>query len=72
MDIASEIQKYIEGRGITQTSIARKTGIKPARLNLMIRGKRSLPLLDYVAICDALQVPEDTFFKMAREVRDGA
>jgi len=58
-----EIKKYLEGNGITQAFISRKTGIEPSKLSLSLNGERRLTFGEYALICGVLGVNTDKFLK---------
>lgn len=63
MIVGLEIKKYLEGKGITQAFLSRKTGIDVAKLNLALNGIRRLSLDEYSLICGALGVDTNFFLK---------
>ena len=58
-----EIKKYLDAKGITQTFVAKKTGIAINTLNAMLNGNRGISAIEYFSICDALEISLDTFSK---------
>lgn len=63
MNVGSKIKEYLESKGISQAFLSAKSGIPPAKLNLALNGKRRLLLVEYQAICWALEVGLDTFME---------
>lgn len=63
MNVAGNIKFYISEKGIKQTTLSKKSGIAPPKLNLILNGKQRLTVSDYVAICKALTVPTATFLE---------
>lgn len=61
--IGNKIKNYLENRGITQTFIAKKTGISINKLNMSLNGNRKLLAEEYFLICEALGVPLNTFYE---------
>lgn len=59
----SEIKKYLEKNGISQTFISKKTEISLPKLNLALNGKRRLTFNEYCLICGALGVSTSHFLK---------
>jgi transcriptional regulator with XRE-family HTH domain len=55
------IKQYIDSHGVTQTFIAKKTGIDVRKINAMLNGNRQIIAEEYLEICDALSVPYDMF-----------
>ena len=56
-----KIAKAIADSGQSQVQIARKCGISPQHLWLLIRGQRRLTATNFARICSALNVPMDNF-----------
>ena len=67
MDTCRKIKIYLEDNGISQTWVAKKTGIPLSKLNLSLNGNRKLLFEEYELICGALNVPADRFIE-ARQV----
>lgn len=63
VNVAGNIKFYISEKGIKQTTLSKKSGIAPPKLNLILSGKQRLTVSDYVAICKALTVPAATFLE---------
>lgn len=61
MNVTSNINKYLVGKGIRKSYVAERTGITANALNLSLNGKRKLFIDEYVRICDVLEVPYDYF-----------
>lgn len=62
MKIGSNILEYLKEKGISQTFLARQTGIPMGKLNPALHGKRRLTAEEYEVICNALEVPPQRFF----------
>ncbi len=71
MNIALAIQDYIRLNKIKQTEIAEKCGWSKQKTSVMIRGQQKMAAEDLAAICDALGVPYDYFYKLAAEQEGG-
>lgn len=56
-----KIKAYLDDNGIRYTHVSDKTGIPMEILNLLLNGKRSVEATEYLAICDALNVPLTKF-----------
>lgn len=63
MDVAAKIREYLEDKGITQSWLCGKTGIAPAKLNLVLNGRRRLTFAEYEMICWALEVDVGAFLE---------
>lgn len=63
MEAIPAIVEYMETRGISQSKLARKTGIRIPALCLALNGRRKLTLEEYAAICFVLGVNTDYFLK---------
>lgn len=61
MSVAAKIKQYIDENGISQTSLARDTGIALCKLNLALNENRELKLEEYRLICYALGVGVEKF-----------
>lgn len=58
-----KIKEYIKSKGISQTFVSNKTGIPISTLNAVLNGNRKLMAEEYFVICQALDVPLDTFME---------
>lgn len=56
-----KIAKAIADSDQSQVQIARRCGISPQHLWLLIRGQRRLTATNFARICSALNVPMDSF-----------
>lgn len=63
------IKDYINEKGLIQTRIAERAGIKRSRFNEILNGKRPMDADEYFRICDALEVEVDTFAKKLKQKR---
>lgn len=63
MNVGIKIKNYLDGNGISQAHISRRTGIAKPKLNLALNGKRTLPYEEYEIICGVLGVNTDYFLK---------
>lgn len=61
--VGKRIKKYLNGRGITQTWLAVRTGIRLQSLNASLNGIRALSLEEYERIIGALELPAGTFLE---------
>jgi Helix-turn-helix. len=61
METGVMVKEYLKENGITQIFLSRKTGIKPAKLNLALNGARRFSLDEYALVCGALKVNIDYF-----------
>ena len=59
--VYEEIANYIEDVGINQSAVARKIGMSKQTFGKCLKGERKITADEYVAICDALQVPVSKF-----------
>jgi transcriptional regulator with XRE-family HTH domain len=62
LKIFERVRKYLDDNGIKHGVIARKAGIPANTFSAIMCGKRTMYAQDYEAICNALNVPADTFF----------
>ncbi len=63
--IGQKIKKYLVEKGITQSFVSKKTGIKQTSLNAALNGNRNLTATEYFEICKALELPLDFFVSKA-------
>lgn len=59
--VGSAIYQYMKEKGLKQTVIARKAGIRISPFNCMLHDKQNIRAEEYFAICQALEVSLDTF-----------
>jgi transcriptional regulator with XRE-family HTH domain len=57
-----ELRDHIDARGFKREYVAMKSGIKPAKLSLILNGRRRLTVDDLQAICDAIDTSPNAFF----------
>lgn len=60
------IKEYLNSKGISQTFVANKTGIPISTLNAALNGNRKILAEEYFLICQALEVPLDTFIDVKK------
>lgn len=65
MNLQSNINSYLKSKGITQSFLAKHTGMTTNALNLSLNGNRKLVADEYIKICNALKVPYDFFITKA-------
>lgn len=58
-----KIKDYLNNKGISQTFVSNKTGIPISTLNAALNGNRKILAEEYFLICQALEIPLDTFVK---------
>lgn len=61
--LGEAIREYLQENRYSQIFISEKTGIKPAKLNLSLNGKRRFTFSEYELICGALKVNTDKFLR---------
>ncbi len=61
MTLGVKINQYLESKGIKQSFVAEKSGIKPNILSRVLMGKRPVRADEYISICRAINVPLDKF-----------
>lgn len=59
-----KIKNYINEKGITQSFVAKKSGISAPKLSATLNGKRNLYADEFEAICKALNVSPTTFISL--------
>lgn len=63
MKVGIKIKAYLESKGISQAFLSKKSGIAPAKLNLVLNGKRGLTISEYETICWVLELGVETFLE---------
>lgn len=63
MTINQRIRIYLKSKGITARSVAQRSGLDEKLLSRMLTNKRKITTEEYGAICKALEVSEDYFYK---------
>lgn len=61
MKLQESINAYLRRKGITQRSLAERTGMTTNALNLTLKGNRKLTADEYIKICITLEVLCDFF-----------
>ncbi|WP_196606795.1 helix-turn-helix domain-containing protein [Pectinatus frisingensis] len=63
MDVNTKLKKYIEEKGVSQTSISAKTGIKVKTLNAILNRHAALKVTSLIDICEkGLDTKPENFF----------
>lgn len=71
MNVALAIQNYLKVNKIKQAVIAEKCGWSKQKTSVIVRGQQKMAAEELAAICEALGVPYDFFYKMAERVERG-
>lgn len=61
MNLAENIKSYLDDNYISQKLIVAETGMTQNAVSLSLSGKRKLTADEYISICQALNVPLETF-----------
>lgn len=61
--VRQRIADYLGHKGIKQAFICEKTGMTPQALGAALKRDRKIDIDEYIAICDALNLPYDYFIK---------
>ena len=72
MSIEQAIREYLESHGIKQTFVSGQCGWTKQKTNAIVTGKKRILADEYGAICEAVGVPYDYFYKIAAAARDSA
>ncbi len=59
--LGRNIKNYLEENGIKQGFLSDKTGIPRTRLNDILNERSPAKAIEYFLLCNALNVPLDTF-----------
>jgi transcriptional regulator with XRE-family HTH domain len=62
------IKEYLDMKGLIQSKIARKAGMKISTFNDILNGRRKIETSEYFNICKALEVSVDFFEKKLNEL----
>lgn len=65
--VGTRIKQYLTDNGIKQSFLVRKTGLSAGVISDMLAGIRRIEVSEYFNICDALNVPLETFKEEGRE-----
>lgn len=68
MGLATKIRQYLKEQGIKQKFISEKCGWSKQKTSAIINGKKKLAADELAAICEALNVPYDYFYRGTVEV----
>ncbi len=71
MNVALAIQNYLKANKIKQAVIAEKCGWSKQKTSVIVRGQQKMAAEELAAICEALGVPYDFFYKMAERAERG-
>jgi transcriptional regulator with XRE-family HTH domain len=64
MEVGKRIGQYLQDRGIKQAFLANTTGISASAISDICTGARkNLDVVEYKKICNALDVPYETFLE---------
>ena len=67
MNVAGAIQEYLRANKIRQTTISEKCGWSKQKTSVIIRGQQKMTAEELAAICEALGVPYDFFYRKAAD-----
>lgn len=59
--IGLKVKKYLDENGIKYSFLSEKIGIPMNVLSPLLNGKRKMTVEEYFAICEALELPVETF-----------
>lgn len=63
VNVGTRIKNFLEANNMSQTDLSVLTGIALPKINLMLNGKRRMPLDEYEVICYTLKVPVGSFLE---------
>lgn len=70
MSVVGELREYMKENKLKQTVISEKCGWSKQKTSVIIRGKQRMTAEDLAAICDALGVPYDYFYRKKAKPRN--
>lgn len=56
MDVRDNIRNYIRDKGLTQSIMAERAGMTPAKLSATLLKKRKLEVGEFIGLCEAMGV----------------
>lgn len=56
MDVRDNIRNYIRDKGLTQSIMAERAGMTPAKLSATLLKKRKLEVGEFISLCEAMGV----------------
>ena len=59
--IGLKVKKYLDDNGIKYSFLSEKIGMPMNTLSYLLNGKRKMSVEEYFTICDALEIPVDSF-----------
>lgn len=59
--VREAIKQYVKKMGIKQNVLAKNAGMTQQALCAILNGSRGIDVEEYIAICDALNLPYDYF-----------
>lgn len=68
--VARALSDHADAAGVSQSAIARETGISQTRVNLIMRGERAITVEETALICEALGTPMLTVIREAEQSLD--
>ena len=66
--IGIKVKKYLDKNGIKYSFLSEKIGIPMNVLSPLLNGKRKMSVEEYFMICEALELPVDTFEPEKEEI----
>jgi transcriptional regulator with XRE-family HTH domain len=61
--VGARIKNYLNENGIKQSFLVQKTGLTPSIVSDICNAERRIDVGEYYKICQALNVPLDTFLE---------
>ena len=59
--IGIKVKEYLDENGIKYSYLSEKIGMPMNTLSLVLNGKRKMSVEEYFTICEALELPVNTF-----------
>ncbi len=63
MSVERKIQQYLKDHGIKQKFVCEKCGWTKQKMSSIVNGKKKLAADELAAICEAINVPYDYFYR---------
>ena len=63
MTIGERIKDYADSKGIKNKFLAENAGVSDSKMSKILQGKMNVSVIEYYAICKALDVPMEYFME---------
>ena len=67
MDVQGNVARYVQSHGIMQKFLVEKTGMKKAKVSMIMNSKQKMTVDDFAKFCIALGKQPNDFFDLEEE-----